>query len=144
MSLSDLRASDAAHFLPVVNRHPVALREGKKPSYCLLDTGASGLHVSPSLARKAKLEPLSRARVFGGGGDGEHGSWRALVPRVALGSIVFRDALVLVAERELDASGRYPCLIGASRLDDYRIVLDPRRRRLRRRRWKPPYPREVR
>ena len=28
MSLSDLRASDASHFLPVVNRHPVALAEG--------------------------------------------------------------------------------------------------------------------
>jgi acetylornithine/N-succinyldiaminopimelate aminotransferase len=28
MSLSDLRASDASHFLPVVKRHPVALAEG--------------------------------------------------------------------------------------------------------------------
>jgi tetratricopeptide (TPR) repeat protein len=107
---------------------PVRFDEGKAVR-CLLDSGASGLHLSPSAARKAALEPLAKGTVFGGGGDRDHASYRALA-RLRVGELLVDNAVAQVAERELDPSARYACILGLDPFSDYRITLDLKKARL--------------
>lgn len=107
---------------------PVTLNGGK-PVRCLLDTGASGLHLSPSAARKAGLEPVSAGTVFGGGGDGDHASARALTS-LRVGDLVVENAVAQVAERELDPAARYAGILGLDPFSSFRISLDLKKARL--------------
>jgi predicted aspartyl protease len=108
---------------------------GKRSIRCLLDTGAVGLHLSPSVARKLGLIPVSAGTVFGGGGDQAHETYRALVEELLLGELRFRNAVAQVAERELDPTGRYAGILGVERLAGYRIEIDLKRRTLLLVRW---------
>jgi tetratricopeptide (TPR) repeat protein len=107
---------------------PVSLN-GSKPVRCLLDTGASGLHLSPSAARKAGLEPLASGTVFGGGGDGDHSASRALTSLRA-GGLLIENAVAQIAERELDPLARYAGILGIDPFSSYRISLDLKKARL--------------
>jgi hypothetical protein len=97
---------------------------GKRPVPLLLDTGSGGLFLVARAVRRQAV-PLSDETVFAGGGKGRQATRRALLPRMALGqTIAWQDALVTVAEREIEPTGRYLGVLGLSVFDGYRVTLD--------------------
>lgn len=103
----------------------------EKPVRLLLDTGSSGLWLVRRKARKGGFEPLADDAVFGGGGKGRHETERGLLPRLDLGGLVYRDALIAVTGEELEPTGRFHGLLGVSAFGGYRVVLDLQGERLR-------------
>ncbi len=96
----------------------------------LLDSGASGLHLSPKTAQRAGVEFLSEGRLYGGGGSGEHQIERGIVKTVDLGVLVYHDGLAAVASRSLHPRGRYTAIIGMDLLGGLELVFDPGASRL--------------
>ena len=96
---------------------------GKRPVPLLLDTGSGGLFLVARAVRKQAV-PLSEDTVFAGGGEGRQATRRALLPKAALGTLAWKDALVTLAERELEPRGRFLGVIGLSVFDGYRVTLD--------------------
>lgn len=97
---------------------------GKRAVPLLLDSGSGGLFL---VARTVKRQavPLSEETVFAGGGTGRQASRRALLPRVSLaGALAWKDALVTLADREIEPTGRYLGVLGLSVFDGYRVTLD--------------------
>lgn len=109
---------------------PAAKGEKEREIRCLLDSGASGLFLSARMAGKLQVRPLATGTLFGGGGDRRHETTRVIVPRLRVGDVVFGSALAVVAEGEVDRSGRYDAIIGVDVFSGFRTTLDPRRRRL--------------
>lgn len=104
---------------------------GRRALRLLLDTGSTGLFLTPSAARRLAFKSLARTTTFGGGGDGRHRSRRGLVPRLALGELVYENALATVAPGALDPEGRYDGVIGLQPFAAYRVILDGLQRELR-------------
>jgi hypothetical protein len=96
---------------------------GKRPVPLLLDTGSGGLFVVARAVRKQAV-PLSEETVFAGGGEGRQATRRALLPRAAIGALSWKDALVTLADRELEPTGRYLGVIGLSVFEGYGVTLD--------------------
>ena len=80
---------------------------GKRPVPLLLDTGSGGLFLVARAVRKQAV-PVSDDTVFAGGGEGRQATRRALLPKAALGTLAWKDALVTLAERELEPPGTVP------------------------------------
>jgi predicted aspartyl protease len=97
---------------------------GRKTIRLLLDTGSTGLFVVERAVRKAGFTPLAEETVFAGGGSGRAKSSRGLLQTLAIGGLVFKDALVTTTKDEFDAQGRIHGVLGISALDGYRITLD--------------------
>jgi len=96
---------------------------GKRPVPLLLDTGSGGLFLVARAVRKQAV-PLSEETVFAGGGEGRQATRRALLPKAAIGTVAWKDALVTLADRELEPTGRYLGVIGLSVFEGYRVTLD--------------------
>jgi len=73
---------------------------------------------------------LADKTLVSAGGDRRQSTRRGLLSEVSLGGLTFRDALVTVADGELDPTGRFHGLLGVSIFGGYRVVLDFRRKRL--------------
>ncbi len=97
----------------------------------LLDSGASGLHLARSAARKAKLVRLAGGRLFGGGGRGVHRVERGLLEKLDLGPLVYRQALGVAAESSLHPRGRYQAIVGLDLFGGLLVTIDPSGQRLR-------------
>lgn len=82
----------------------------------LLDTGASGLHIAPTVQDRSGFLPLSEGTIVGGGGKGQHEVQRGVIPRLDLGPIVYREALGTIAPRSLHPQGIYRAIVGADLL----------------------------
>ncbi|MFN7966767.1 MAG: hypothetical protein U0V87_13880 [Acidobacteriota bacterium] len=89
----------------------------------LLDSGASGLHLSPTIEKKIGFRELVDATLIGGGGDREHAVRRGLVPRVDFGPIVFRDGLGTMAASSLHPIGIYRAIAGVDLLGGLQIAV---------------------
>lgn len=78
----------------------------------LLDSGASGLHLEPRMAVKAGITEFSSGTLFGGGGSQAHAVERGTIDRLAIGPMVFRSALGIVASGPLHSRGAFKALLG--------------------------------
>jgi len=108
----------------------VELGEPPRSVRLLLDTGSPGLFLVSRLARKRGFEPLSQETSFGGGGDQRHKDPRGRFSRVAIGDIVYRDALATTTEHEFDETGRYQGVLGLGIFEGYGVEIDLQRGRL--------------
>lgn len=87
------------------------------------DTGATGLTVSPRLAKRAKLEVIKPFRIVGMGGKGTVAGDLVLIRRIALGGIELRNVTATIAEPKGPEEG----LIGPPLFSSFRIRIDLKR-----------------
>ncbi|UCF68726.1 MAG: hypothetical protein JSV80_05410 [Acidobacteriota bacterium] len=92
----------------------------------LLDSGASGLHLDPRLARKAAMESLSEGTLFGGGGSKRHAVERGIIPLLDFGPLAFEDALGVAAAGSLHRRGLYRAIVGLDLFGGLRLEFDAR------------------
>ncbi len=88
-----------------------------------IDTGASGILVSRSSARRAGLVPFSKAEVGGIGDEGTKPSYTAYADSIRVGNLEFQDCAVEVMDSSSindDQDG----LIGMDVFSDFLVTLD--------------------
>ena len=87
-----------------------------------LDTGASGILISPRFAKKAGVVPLVHTKFGGIGDKGMMDSYVGLANSIKIGEVEFQNCLVEVSEKKtaLDSTG----LIGADIFDKYLVTID--------------------
>jgi predicted aspartyl protease len=93
-----------------------------------IDTGASGLVISRSVANRAGLKQFSRMEVGGVGSEGGKAAYTAFADDIKIGSLEFRDCRVDVIDKSnvVDSDG----LIGADVFASFHITLDYPMRKL--------------
>jgi len=93
-----------------------------------IDTGASGLVISRSVANRAGLKQFSRMETGGIGSEGRKASYTAFADDIKIGSLEFRDCQVdVIDERNvIDSDG----LIGMDVFSRFLITLDYPMRKL--------------
>jgi predicted aspartyl protease len=93
-----------------------------------IDTGASGLVISRSVADRAGLKQFSRIEVGGIGSQGSKTAYTAYADDIKIGSLEFRDCRVDVIDKNnvVDSDG----LIGADVFSSFHITLDYPMRKL--------------
>jgi predicted aspartyl protease len=87
-----------------------------------IDTGASGLVISRSVANRAGLQRFSNGEVGGVGDHGDKAAYTALVDSIKIGSLEFRDCEVEVLDQRnvVDTDG----LIGMDVFSNFLVTLD--------------------
>jgi predicted aspartyl protease len=87
-----------------------------------IDTGASGLLISRSVATRAGLQQFSKNEVGGVGDKGQQASYTTFVESIKIGSLEFRDCDVQVLEQRnvVDSDG----LIGMDVFSHFLVTLD--------------------
>lgn len=87
-----------------------------------VDSGASGLLISRSVADRAGLKPDERIQLGGVGDQGEQGGYSAKVDSIKVGGLEFRDCMVEVTDRKqvVGIDG----LIGTDVFGSYLVTLD--------------------
>lgn len=93
-----------------------------------LDTGASGLLVSRSIANRAGLRAGTRLEFGGVGNEGPQGGYTSYADSIRIGSLEFHDCLVAVSDSK-DVVG-IDGLIGANVFSNYLVTIDYPMRRL--------------
>jgi predicted aspartyl protease len=68
-------------------------------SKLVVDTGASGLYINSSLAKRAGLKPLTRTQVGGIGDNGPQGGYVTVADSITIGGLEFKNCLVEVSDR---------------------------------------------
>ncbi|REJ82735.1 MAG: hypothetical protein DWQ36_06515 [Acidobacteria bacterium] len=97
----------------------------------LLDTGASGLLISRSLAEAAGAERLRDTVVRGIGDEGARQAFVARVDRISAGDVVYENCLVRVVDDEVMTGSHGGAILGIDGLwDDFLITLDIPRLRM--------------
>jgi predicted aspartyl protease/Tfp pilus assembly protein PilF len=93
-----------------------------------IDTGASGLVISRSVAEHAGLKQFSQMNVGGIGSDGRRSGYTAFADDIKIGSLEFRDCAVAVIDQRnvVDSDG----LIGMDVFSHFLITLDYPMRKL--------------
>jgi predicted aspartyl protease len=94
---------------------------GRK-TYLQVDTGASGILLSPKFAEKSGITPLVHAKMGGVGDKGPVDSYVGMADSIHIGDLEFQNCMVEVSEKKtaLESNG----LIGADILDKYLVTLD--------------------
>lgn len=93
-----------------------------KASRLQIDTGASGIYISRSVAEHAGLKPLSHAESEGVGSHGPQSGYTAYADSIRIGSLEFRDCIVEVSDRRNVADG--DGLIGMDVFSRFLVGLD--------------------
>lgn len=93
-----------------------------------IDTGASGLLISRSVANRAGLQQFSKNEVHGIGDKGSQAAYTAFVDSIRIGSLEFRDCNVEVLDQRnvADSDG----LIGMDVFSRFLVTLDYPMRKL--------------
>lgn len=93
-----------------------------------IDTGASGLLISRSIADHAGLKQFSRNEVGGIGSEGKKGTYTAFADDIKIGSLEFKDCAVQVVDKGtvVDTDG----LIGMDVFSRFLVTLDYPMRKL--------------
>lgn len=94
---------------------------GRK-SHLAIDTGASGIYINSSLAKKAKLQPLVRVQESGIGDKGPQTGYLAEAASIRIGKLEFKNCLVEVSDRR-DVAG-VDGLIGTNVFSQFLVTLD--------------------
>ncbi len=99
-----------------------------KTSRLEIDTGASGIYISRSVAEHAGLKPLSRTEAEGVGSHGPQSGYTAYADSIHIGSLEFRDCIVEVSDRKNvnESDG----LIGMDVFSRFLVTLDYPMRKL--------------
>jgi len=101
---------------------------GKRTEWLLLDTGASGISISPGTASRIGAVVLSNVSVLGIGDRGIHVGQTSILDTVRIGPVEFRDAIVTISEKQPPGiSG----IIGADVFNDFLVTIDIPRMKLR-------------
>jgi tetratricopeptide (TPR) repeat protein len=95
-----------------------------------IDTGASGLLISRSLAKRAGLEAFSETDVRGIGTGSEKAAYTAFVNSIKIGSLEFRDCAVTVLNSRNVAGAGVDGLIGMDVFSNLQVTLDYPMRKL--------------
>jgi hypothetical protein len=94
-----------------------------RPARLVLDTGAAGITMSRAAAERVGLERVTGATVRGIGDNNKlTGGYRAIAERLGIGDVVYRDAVIQVADQSL--IGIEDGLIGTNVMDEFQITLD--------------------
>jgi predicted aspartyl protease len=93
-----------------------------KKSRLVIDTGASGLYINSSLAKRAGLKPVTRTQANGIGDNGPQAGYLAVADSIKIGGLEFRNCLVEVSDRR-DVVGNEG-LIGMNVLSHFAVTLD--------------------
>jgi predicted aspartyl protease len=117
--------SDATH----VAAWGLEVRFNNKNARLELDTGASGLYISRSVAERAGLKPAVKSETYGIGDKGPQSGYTAYVDSIRIGNLEFRDCLVDVSDRGnvINRDG----LIGTDVFSNFLVTLDFPWRKLR-------------
>jgi predicted aspartyl protease len=93
-----------------------------------IDTGASGLVISRSVAERAGLKQFSRREIGGVGSEGRKAAYTAFADEIKIGSLEFHDCQVEVIDQRnvIDTDG----LIGMDVFSRFLITLDYPMRKL--------------
>lgn len=128
--LSELVRADPCEVRLDVRKGQPYLRlavNGVKNQRFVFDTGATGLTVSPRLARRARLEPIRPFTIAGtGAGRTERGDLVVLSEIVLCEGIVLRNVPATIRE----PAGPEEGLIGPSLFSAFDLTIDLKRRRL--------------
>lgn len=110
--------SDATH----VAAWGLDVRFNNKNARLEVDTGASGLYISRSVAERAGLKPAIQSEAYGIGDKGPQSGYTAYADSIRIGNLEFRDCLVEVSDRRsvVDRDG----LIGADVFSNFLVTLD--------------------
>jgi tetratricopeptide (TPR) repeat protein/predicted aspartyl protease len=94
----------------------------------LLDTGAGGITIGRKLAEKAGAVKIADTRIGGIGDKGSVLSYVAWIDKITIGSVEFRNCVVVVSSRNdvADEAG----LIGPDVFDKFLITLDFREQKM--------------
>ncbi len=87
------------------------------------DTGATGMTISPRLAKNAKVEVIRPFEIVGMGGKGTVGGDLVLIRELSLGGISLRNVAASIAEPQGPEEG----LIGPSLFSSFHIRIDLRK-----------------
>jgi tetratricopeptide (TPR) repeat protein len=87
-----------------------------------LDTGASGILVNRSVARKAGLVPVTTVAIAGIGDEKNMKGYWAFADDLHIGSLEFKNCMVEVSDKR--SIGNVDGLIGADVFEDYHVQLD--------------------
>ena len=88
-----------------------------------LDTGSSGVLLGRAAAEKLNLQRLGYQPIMGVGDAGQQGGFTALVDRIRVGDLEFRDCIVRVTEAATPVTGQ-DGLIGSDVFSAYLIDID--------------------
>jgi len=88
-----------------------------------IDTGAGGLLISSSVAKRVGLKPLSPAAVGGIGDDGKRQGYSALVDSIRIGDLEFRHCKIQVVDSSVFPGGEFG-LIGTDVFSHFLVTLD--------------------
>lgn len=93
-----------------------------------IDTGASGIYVSRSVAQHAGLKPVEKAESFGIGDKGPQSGYYAYADSIRIGALEFKDCLVEVSDQRniVDTEG----LIGTDVFSRFLVSVDYPMRKL--------------
>ncbi len=91
-------------------------------SKLLLDTGASGILISRSIAEHAGISKISQTKVWGVGDKGRRNAYFGVADSIKVGELEFQDCPVEVIEQRsvVDDDG----LIGADVFEDFLVEID--------------------
>jgi predicted aspartyl protease len=91
-------------------------------SRLVIDTGASGLYINSSLAKRAGLKPITQVRANGIGDNGPQAGYLAVVDSIKIGGLEFKNCPVEVSDRH-DVVGN-DGLIGMNVFSQFAVTLD--------------------
>lgn len=131
MKLETILAPTPPVMKPVLNPGPsmtlrgLGLRvklNGDTVKTMLLDTGASGVMISKSLADKIGARRISEHSLEGVGSGGATGGYNAWVDKIVIGDLEFHDCIVRVSLK--DNMGEIDGVIGADIFERYLVTID--------------------
>ena len=94
-----------------------------------IDTGASGILISRSVADHAKLKPFAKTSIYGVGDEANPDSYSAYVDSIQIGGLEFRDCTVeVINDKSLQ---RWDGLIGMDVFSKFLITLDYHKKRVK-------------
>jgi predicted aspartyl protease len=91
-------------------------------SHLVIDTGASGLYINSSLAKRAGLKPVTQIQANGIGDNGPQSGYLAVADSINIGGLEFKNCLVEVSDRR-DVVGN-DGLIGMNVFSHFAVTLD--------------------
>ncbi|HTC93876.1 MAG TPA: aspartyl protease family protein [Terriglobales bacterium] len=106
---------------PYINGYGLDFRINGRKSRLLLDTGVSGILLTPAEAERAGILPAAQSKITGIGDKGETDLYIGYADSIKIGALEFRNCPVEVSAREAtDHDG----LVGADFFAHYLVTID--------------------
>ncbi|HZR28462.1 MAG TPA: aspartyl protease family protein, partial [Terriglobales bacterium] len=106
---------------PYINGYGLDFKINGRPSRLLLDTGVSGILLTPAEAERAGILPAAQSKITGIGDKGETDLYIGYANSIKVGALEFRNCPVEVsAKKATDHDG----LVGADLFAHYLVTID--------------------